>query len=111
MIDKNDRNSNTDLCDLLDVVVLTFIVSSARIGDTDVIPARVYESIEYNYMNFDQLISLPHDGRVVICCKDGSVSSVKILNDKEHVATVEGFIELMLDAGHEDAIIQVRQPE
>ncbi|KKI44223.1 hypothetical protein XK97_14705 [Obesumbacterium proteus] len=96
---------------LLDVLSLTLIVSSARIGDMEVIPERVYKSIEYNYMNFEQLVSLPHDGRVVIKCKDGSVSSMRILNNREHVATVEGFIELMLDAGYRSAIIQLRQPE
>ena len=95
----------------MDALRLTLIVGSARIGDTEVIPARVYKSIEYNHMNFEQLVSLPHDGRVVIKCKDGSVSSMRILNNREHVATVEGFIELMLDADYRSAIIQLRQPE
>lgn len=56
------------------MVVLTFIVSSARIGDTDVIPARVYKSIEYNYMTFNEFKSYMEDVCGAVEIKDSSVA-------------------------------------
>lgn len=106
MIDKNDRNSHTDLCDLLDVVVLTFIVSSARIGDTDVIPARVYESIEYNYMTFNEFKSYMEDVCGAVEIKESSVAIFVYTHDEavpisKQVLGLElsEFVELMEQVG------------
>lgn len=102
MIDKNDRNSNTDLCDLLDVVGLTFIVSSARIGDTDVIPARVYKSIEYNYMNLDELKEMMNAGGRYDVTFDvgGNLISAYPIPDNYRYASPEVLLEILLEAGY-----------
>lgn len=74
-------------------------------------PMRVNLYLGCEEMTFKQLLELPNDGRVIVYCKAGKISSLRVLYDNEYVATLEGFIELMLDAGHEDAIIRVRQLE
>lgn len=57
-------------------------------------------------MNLEELYSaLPHDGRLVVVCKNGEISSVRLLDDEHHIATVAEFIELVVDAGCKDAII------
>lgn len=101
MIDKSDRNSHTYLCDLLDVVGLSFIVSSARIGDTDVIPVRVYKSIEYNYMNLEELIvSFPTDGLVMIRFISGVPAFIVQVPDDHLLLSPEAYLEYMQRAGY-----------
>lgn len=57
-------------------------------------------------MNLEELQSaLPHDGRLVIFRKDGATSSLKLLTDDHHVATIEEFVEMLVDAGYKDAIL------
>lgn len=84
------------------MVVLTFIVSSARIGDTDVIPARVYKSIEYNHMNVDELKEMMSaGGRYDMTFEvGGNLISAYPIPDNYRYAPPEALLEILLQAGY-----------
>lgn len=40
------------------------------------------------------VLNLPDDGRVLITCKDGAISSVRVVGDNEHMASLKALLEL-----------------
>lgn len=106
MIDKNDRNRQTDLFSLLDAIKIVPILTNARIGDTDVIPARVYKSIECNYMTFNDLKSHMEDVYGVFEIKESSGGITVYLSGKAIIISkyvlgleLSEFVELMEQVG------------
>ena len=46
------------------------------------------------------VLNLPDDGRVLITCKDGAISSVRVVQDNEHMASLKALLELARLAGY-----------
>lgn len=79
------------------------LVQSLRAnGDTDVIPARVYKSIEYSHMNVDMLKEMMEvGGRYDITFEAGGVLiSAYPIPDNYYYASVDTLIEILLEAGY-----------
>lgn len=43
---------------------------------------------------------LPRNGRVVVTCTDGRISSYEIVRDEQYIASFETLIELLCAAGY-----------
>ncbi len=43
---------------------------------------------------------LPEDGRVLFTCKNGKITSARVIYDDEHVASLKALIELVKMAGY-----------
>lgn len=44
--------------------------------------------------------NLPSDGRVLLRCEDGQITSARILRDNEHVASLNALIDMAKQSGY-----------
>ncbi|WEA51112.1 hypothetical protein PWO23_08605 [Serratia marcescens] len=48
----------------------------------------------------DLIKSLPTTGKMVITCKDGAITSTRIVKDNEHVASLNALIDMAKQSGY-----------